>query len=68
MQIRIEQALHCHDHSRRTKAALKGLVLEKHLLHRIEFAVLCEAFDGCDSFVFDVAREREAGADRFAVN
>ena len=46
----------------------KAWCLRKACCTGIEVAVLRQAFDGRDLFVFDVAREREAGADGFAVD
>ena len=66
--MRTQQAFHRHDHAGGAEAALEGLVLEECLLHRIEVAVLRETFDGGHCFVFDVAREGEAGADGPAVD
>jgi hypothetical protein len=41
-----KQSFHGHDHAGRAVTALKSLMLEKRLLHRIERAVACETFDG----------------------
>src|SRR5580765_517852 len=46
MRITRKQALHGHDHTGRTIAALKSLMFEKCLLHRIELAVVGQTFDG----------------------
>ena len=66
--MRVQQSFHRHDHAGGAEAALKGLVLEKSLLHGIELAVLRETFDRQHVFAFDVGREGEAGADGFAVD
>src|SRR5687768_15039588 len=68
MRIRVEQAFHRHDHAGGAETALKSLVFQESLLHIVKVAVLREAFDSGDLFVFDVARECEAGADGLAVD
>ena len=49
--LRLVQACRRHDHPRRTEAALEALGLQKGLLHRMQFAVARQAFDGGDDAV-----------------
>jgi hypothetical protein len=42
-----------HDHSGDAITALVRLLHEKRLLHRMQFPVCCEAFDGRDFLSFD---------------
>lgn len=64
----IEQSFNRHNHAGGAEAALKGLVFQKGLLHRIELAVLRETFDREDIFAFDVAGECEAGTHGFSID
>ena len=64
----VEQSFHRHDHAGGAEAALKGLVVEKSLLHGIDPAVLRETFDRQHILALDVARKGEARADGLAVD
>lgn len=50
-----------HDHARGAIAALKGLRIEKRLLHRVQSAVLREPFDGDDLVPGAAEGRHEAG-------
>ena len=44
--IALSQVDRTHDHARRAEAALQGMMFAEGFLHRVQFAVLGEAFDG----------------------
>ncbi len=46
LPLRLIETRGRHDHARRAEAALETLGVEKRLLHRVQFAVLGQAFDG----------------------
>ena len=56
-----------HDHARRAVAALQGVGLREGLLHRMEAAVLLQAFDGGDGLAADGTHARLARATGDAV-
>src|ERR1700733_13798155 len=55
-----EQRDRTHDLPRRTKAALKRIVLDERGLHRMQLAAGREAFDRPDRLALRARREREA--------
>jgi len=56
-----------HDHAGGAEAALKGLRIEKRLLHRVQLAVLRQAFDGGDLVAGTAEGGHEARVKRHAV-
>jgi len=65
--IFLEQRDAADNHSGSAIGALERALIEKSLLHRMELAVLFEAFDGEDGFSFRIANGKLAGAARRAV-
>ena len=63
-----KQSFYSHDHTGGAVAALKGLVLEKGPLHRIELAVVCETFDGDYLSVLGVCGKHQTRAHRPAID
>ena len=60
----IEQRLGGHDHSRRAVTALKGELVDKRLLQRVQRAVgFFQAFDGGDAFAARFIGQISAGTD-----
>jgi len=57
-----------HDHARRAEAALESLRLQESLLHRMQLAVLGQAFDGCDRAAGGAIGGEQARVYRVAVD
>src|SRR3984893_8304711 len=66
--ICFQQSDAAHDHSRRAVCALKGPGIHKGLLHRMQFAILLETFDGGDRPARRRAYRNLAGATWRAAN
>ena len=62
MRITREQSFDRHDHPRGAVAALERLMLEKCLLHRVEFAALRQPFDRGNLLTLGVGGEHETRA------
>ena len=58
----------CHDHARRAEPALKGLRIEKGLLHRVQSAVACQPLDGRDLLPCGAEGGHQARMERLAVD
>src|SRR5439155_19314184 len=56
-----EQLAGREDHSRRAEPALQPMLVPERLLHRMQLAVLRQAFDGGDGAPFGLDREQRAG-------
>src|SRR4029077_9853981 len=56
-----------HDHAGGAKPALKRLRVEKRLLHRVQFAVFGETFDGRHLAAFGAKRRHQTSVKRLAV-
>ena len=66
--LRLVHARGGHDHARRAEAALKALRVQKGLLHRMQFAVLGQAFDRGDGAALRAIGREQTGMDRIAVD
>src|ERR1700681_1156826 len=64
--ICFQQSDAAHDHSRGAVGALKRSCIEKRLLHRMQFAILLETFDGGDRPARSGTYRNLAGATRRA--
>jgi len=63
----VQKAFEAHDLSRGTKAALKGIGVDKSLLYGVERAMLGNTFYGGDVLAFAVNCQTQTGVDRTAV-
>jgi len=63
MGIALQQRLGGHDHAAQTIAALRGLLTDKGILHRIGIVARAEAFEGYD-VASDTARDRDHASPR----
>jgi hypothetical protein len=63
----VQQAFEAHDLTRRTEAALKGIGIDKGLLHRVEFTMLSNTFNGGNGVAFTVNGQAQTGIDGTAV-
>jgi hypothetical protein len=63
----VQKAFETHDLPRGTKATLKGIGVDEGLLHRVEHAILGNAFNGGNVLAFAVNRQTQTGVDRTAV-
>jgi hypothetical protein len=70
MRVFLKKSFGGHDDSGSAKAALKGSVIDKRLLQRVQLAGfrISQPFDGRDVFAIAFDRENLAGIDRFAVH
>src|SRR5919201_21881 len=67
LRIAREQLTGREDHSGRAEPALEPVLVPEGLLHRMQLAILRQAFDGGDGPPFDLDSEQRAGLDRPAV-
>src|ERR671925_2085048 len=68
MRMFRKKSFHRHDHARRAIAALKSLMLEKRLLHRVEFSADRQPLDGGDCFALRIGSEHQTRAHGPAVD
>src|SRR5215471_5521594 len=66
--LALEQLAGSQDHAGRAEAALKAVFLPEGFLHRMQLAVLSQAFDGHDGGAVGLHGQDRAGLDRVAVH
>ena len=68
LALRLVQGCAGQDHARGAEPALKGLRVEKRLLHRVRAAIAGEAFDGGDGMAVGAEGGDQAAVHRLAVD
>ncbi len=66
--VSIDELRGRHDHAGRAITALQSMLFPKALLHRVQFAVFCEAFDGGDFAAIRLYSEQRARLHSLAVD
>ena len=66
--LRLVEACGRHDHARRAEAALEPLRLQEGFLHRMQFAVARQSFDGGDGAARGPISGKQAGMHRVAID
>ena len=68
IRVALHQVDRAHDHAGRTEAALQPVMLAERRLHRVQLAVIGQAFDGRDLRLRNLQREDGAALHRHAIH